>query len=890
MNAPSGQPGTLRLLGRYAWLPIPLLLALIAALWVANLQGVHESRVTMVLLNLFFTWLASLWISLLTARGFLNSGQPSLLMFGCGSLVWGFTSLAAAVMVERVNTTITVHNIGVLGAALCHFAGVLWHGRISRPVRWLLWSYTGALVLAALIIWAPIAGVTPLFFVQGQGGMLVREMVLIASVGLFAWVAWQMAMVSHGNPSSMYYWYGLGLGLVATGLTGVGLLTVQGGVLGWTNRLTQYLGSAYLFVAACMAARETGSWELSLSSVTEALQDVISKVRTQRLARTWLWRYLAAITVVGAAAVLRLALQASVGPELPPFLTFYPAVMIAALMLGFGPGLLASVLSAGVVWIQLPLGSFPYDSPAQRIGLVVFVATGLFTSLLAGLYRRSREKAAAYDREAALSESRARLATFAEATFEGIIESESGQIVDCNEQLAQMLGYSVAELRGLRLADLVAPEDRDHVIATASLPQTVSEFAVLRKDGTRLVVEAHGRSLARGNTARHIALRDITSRKVAEEALREADRRKSEFLGVLSHELRNPLAPIRNSLFILHRAAPGDERALHARAVIERQVAQLGRLVDDLLDVTRIARGKIRLQRSRLDLVELVRRTVEDHRSLLESCAVSLELPSEPVWMNGDPVRLVQVVGNLLQNAAKFTPAQGKVLVSLAAAEGRAAIQVADNGVGIDAETRARLFEPFAQADRSLARSNGGLGMGLAIAKGLVDLHGGTIAASSEGAGKGASFTVMLPCAKEGLNDQEPRRPKPAQAPGRKVLVIEDSVDAAESLRDVLELSGHQVVVAHDGVAGIAKAGEFQPDVVFCDIGLPGDTDGYAVASALRRLPTTASAILVALTGYARPEDREHALEAGFDAHLAKPVDLSILEQLLAQGPPVPSS
>ena len=261
------------LLRRLAWLPVPLLALVIAGLWIADLRTVYESRALMVLLNLFFTWLASLCICLLTARGFLGSGQPGLLMFGCGSLLWGVTSLVAAGLVDRVNTTITVHNLGVLGAALCHLVGLLWRGRLPRPGQWLVVGYAGALMTSAMIVWAAMAGLPPVFFVQGEGGTPVRQVVLLLAVGMFAWVAWQLMRKSRRQAGAFCYWYGLGLALVATGLTGVVLLTVQGGVLGWTNRLTQYLGSAYLFIAALMAARETGARTLTLPTTEEGWQE-----------------------------------------------------------------------------------------------------------------------------------------------------------------------------------------------------------------------------------------------------------------------------------------------------------------------------------------------------------------------------------------------------------------------------------------------------------------------------------------------------------------------------------------------------------------------------------------------------------------------------------------
>jgi PAS domain S-box-containing protein len=383
-----------------------------------------------------------------------------------------------------------------------------------------------------------------------------------------------------------------------------------------------------------------------------------------------------------------------------------------------------------------------------------------------------------------------------------------------------------------------------------------------------------------------ILFNDITESKRAEEALREADRRKDEFLAVLSHELRNPLAPIKNSLHVLDRVDPGGVQARRALAVIGRQADQLSRMVDDLLDVTRITRAKIQLQPGRLELNELVGRTVEDHRSLFEKAhlRLELELAPAPIHVNADRNRLAQVVGNLLQNAVKFTPPDGRVCVSVATdvAAARALLRVADTGAGLAPEIAGRLFQPFVQADTTLDRSKGGLGLGLALVKGLVELHGGEVTASSAGVGRGSEFTVRLPLDLTEPVTAEHERRSPASV-RRRVLVIEDNVDAADSLRELLELDGHAVSVAHDGPDGIAKAHAFRPDLVLCDIGLPG-MDGYAVAGAFRADGALRDVHLVALSGYALPEDLRRAAEAGFDDHLAKPPSLDILEDLLAGG------
>jgi two-component system, chemotaxis family, CheB/CheR fusion protein len=326
--------------------------------------------------------------------------------------------------------------------------------------------------------------------------------------------------------------------------------------------------------------------------------------------------------------------------------------------------------------------------------------------------------------------------------------------------------------------------------------------------------------------ATEAALRDaVAERGRAEQALRDADQRKDQFLAVLSHELRNPLAPLSNSLHVLSHAAPGSDGARRAQEVIERQVGHLTRLVDDLLDTTRVSHGKLQLHREHLDLGDLVRRAAEDHRELFAMRGVSLDVAAPPsaTWVDGDRTRLSQVVGNLLQNAAKFTPERGTVRLGLeiADADGIAELHFRDTGAGIQAAMLPRLFEPFSQADDTLARSSGGLGLGLALVKGLVVAHGGTVEARSAGPGAGAEFVVRLPLATAPPPASDPAPGAPVRP--RRIFVIDDNLDGAESLRAVLELDGHTVEVAHDGAVGIARCREFRPEVVLCDIGLPGD-------------------------------------------------------------------
>ena len=372
-----------------------------------------------------------------------------------------------------------------------------------------------------------------------------------------------------------------------------------------------------------------------------------------------------------------------------------------------------------------------------------------------------------------------------------------------------------------------------------------------------------------------------------EAALREADRRKNEFLAMLSHELRNPLTPIRNSLFILDHAAPGGEQAERAKAVLDRQVGQLARLVDDLLDVTRISSGKIKILRERFELAGLLHRTVEDHRSEFAAAGVDLDLrlADRPLWLDADPSRIAQAVGNLLQNAAKFAGQGGRVTLTLEedAVRRMAVIRVRDTGIGIAPDVLPQLFQPFIQGPSALDRSRGGLGLGLALVRGLAELHGGTVEARSEGIGKGAEFVLRLPLGRE-TTVSKPASPElPANAIER-VLIIEDNADIANSLREALGFLKYTVEIANTGSEGLVKARDFRPEVVLCDIGLPG-MDGYAVARAFRAERALRSAYLVALTGYALPEDQIKAQQAGFDQHLAKPTSIRDLQKLLASVP-----
>jgi signal transduction histidine kinase/ActR/RegA family two-component response regulator len=373
------------------------------------------------------------------------------------------------------------------------------------------------------------------------------------------------------------------------------------------------------------------------------------------------------------------------------------------------------------------------------------------------------------------------------------------------------------------------------------------------------------------------------------EALQAESQRKDEFLATLGHELRNPLGPIRNAMHVLQLRGPDPATLEWAKDVVERQVRHMTQLVDELLEVTRIGRGKIKLERRAVDLTALLRTTTADYLQSLEEnrLALDFELPGEAVPVAADPVRITQVIGNILTNSIKFTDPGGKVTIRLTVDpdQKRAVVAIADTGIGIEPAMLPHIFETFRQAERSRERSLGGLGLGLALVKGLIELHGGEVSAASSGPGRGCEITFWLPL--DGVPEGPPEAVPPIEPSGRllRIAVIDDNRDAADSLRMILEAVGHKVVVAYTGLDGVQAARHVRAAVVLCDLQMPG-MDGYTIAQALKNDPATAATRLIALSGFGSESDKQRCQKAGFERLLTKPVELEELQRILAEEGP----
>ena len=463
------------------------------------------------------------------------------------------------------------------------------------------------------------------------------------------------------------------------------------------------------------------------------------------------------------------------------------------------------------------------------------------------------------------------------------------QILDAS--LRRLMGLSPGEevmnLDGFLRA--VHEGDRDHVRGEFERCLREGdgfnvEFRVTWPDGSVHWLRDQGRMYAADDGTPLFmtgACVDITDRKRDEEALRDADRRKDEFLALLAHELRNPLAPVRNGLQVI-RLSPIRAVRERSQEMMDRQLGHMVRLIDDLLDVSRITRNKLDLRRSPVSLTDVVNTAVETAKPLLDAAGHHLDLPPDPVVLEADLTRLAQVFGNLLTNSAKYTPPGGHVTVSAVREDGHVAVSVRDTGIGIPPESLPRIFDMFSQVDRSIERSTGGLGIGLALVKGLVEMHGGSVAAESAGHGKGSTFTVRLPVLNANHHEiaSNPESTHPAAPTALRILVVDDNRDSAESMAAMLAQCGNEVSVAHDGVEAVDTAERVRPDVILMDVGMPR-LNGYAATRRIREQPWGKAITIIALTGWGQEGDRAQSKAAGCDGHMVKPVSFHDLQAIL---------
>ena len=622
--------------------------------------------------------------------------------------------------------------------------------------------------------------------------------------------------------------------------------------------------------------------------------------------------YAVAVLAVAAATAMKFLAGGFLAEQ--PFVLFFLATLVVVVFAGSGPGLLATLLSviSAKYFFLAPIGSFEINDPRSLARTAIFTVIGLALCVTAELISRRRRAAGDAvltsvrtqlrgEAMKSLQESEERYRLLFETSRDGIVTVDlSGRIQDANPAYQSMLGHTMDELRALRYQDFTPPRWHDaeqaivwdRILAQGDSGEYEKEY--IHKDGSVFpvslrawpVLDAGGKAVGM-----RAFVRDISDRKRVEEALRDADRRKDEFIATLSHELRNPLAPIRNGLQVLRITGGRGPSAERAQEMMERQVEHLVRLVDDLLEVSRVSHGKIELRKERLDLAVVVNRAVDLNREASDVAGVLLRvaLPDAPALVDADPVRLAQVFGNLLNNAVNHTDRGGHIEVAVRRVGDEAIVSVADTGVGIPKKMLPHVFDLFVQGDRTPERTPGrdmgGLGIGLSLVRSLVELHGGKVEAHSEGEARGSRFVVRLPLAANLEATAAPPRSGPcAASSSRRVLIVDDTPEVADSFAILLETLGVEVRVAYSGAQGLAASSEFEPELVFLDIGMPG-MDGFETARRMRDQPAGRKAVLVALTGWGEDEMRRRVKEAGFNRHLTKPASMGDLEALLYGAP-----
>ncbi|HYB98398.1 MAG TPA: ATP-binding protein [Candidatus Limnocylindrales bacterium] len=633
---------------------------------------------------------------------------------------------------------------------------------------------------------------------------------------------------------------------------------------------------------------------------------------------------------VATAALIRWLLTPLLGYGLP-YVTFYFATIAAAWVGGIYPGLLSVALGAllGAAFFTAPDFSFTSTDPANQIEairLVVFILAGTVISVLSGWLHSSVRAAElrAQDAEASRQrlqeevENRRRAEQEARDQREtlrlAIANVDDGVIATDTQGLVTLINGAAESLIGRKAADVIGKpvesifltvnettrrRAENPVVRALREGGTVTAGAdniLVRRDGSERAIEESASPMRDGSgrvTGCLMVFRDITERRKHESMIREGERKKSQFLATLAHELRNPLAPLSNSLEVMKRAEGDMAMMRQIHATMDRQVSHLVRLVDDLMDTSRINRGRLQLRKRVVEVSSVVQQAVEACRQLAECSQIEVEvaLPDEQILLEGDPVRLVQIFTNLLNNACKFSQTRGRIWVKAEKhGDDQVIISVRDAGAGIDPEMLDQVFDMFVQADSSLERTKQGLGIGLTLVKQLVEMHGGSVEARSEGIGRGSEFLVRLPAltgrSERSSSEAVESMEQSSNNARRRILIVDDNQDSTESLAMLLKLKGNETHTAFDGVQAVQTAEAVRPDLILMDIGMP-KLNGYDAARRIRQEPWGKNLVLIALTGWGQQEDLEKSRQAGFDGHLVKPVAPTTLMELLATLPKI---
>ena len=607
-------------------------------------------------------------------------------------------------------------------------------------------------------------------------------------------------------------------------------------------------------------------------------------------------RYALALGIVAGTILLRLLLDPALGKT--GFAVSLTGMLVAAWIGGVGPALICQtvILLSDAYWYAPPDKPGPMTLQGM-VSLVAFYAVGGIVGLLSEARTKTQRRLLLQQEETLIEREKLR-ATF-DCIGDGIVVADRvGRITLMNPMAEQMTGWKLQDCLGIPVGDVVVAHD-EHSSQTLALPlnrvihdgtaihETI-DWTLTRRDGGVIPVSFSASPILSRQqeiTGVVLVINDQTEHRRIMEELRDANRRKDEFLATLAHELRNPLAPIAMGVELLKLAADDPATANEVIDTMERQTKHMVRLIDDLLDVSRITRGKVELRKTEVELSQAVHDAVEATRPLIEGARHDLyvSLPEQPITINADPNRLTQILSNLLNNAAKYTPSGGRVELRAERQGNQVSISICDNGIGIAPQQRDSIFDMFMQARNTMENGHKGLGIGLTLVKSLVEMHGGTITVSSEGVNQGSTFTIIMP---EVVIDAVPSRPHPADGPviarsgpGR-VLIVDDNEDALKTLNMMVRRQGHETHTARDGAEAVEVAQQVRPDIILMDIGMPR-MNGYDAAREIRRHPWGERIALVATTGWGQDEDRRRTRDVGFDHHLVKPVDKEKLDEVM---------